>query len=1051
MSRWTRRIAAAVACIVGAQEASAQAVGVISGRVTDLASGQPVGAVNVTIVGSTNGALTGEDGRYIIRQVPAGSVTLNFARIGYESNRTTVTVSGTAPVVADVTLKTAVLSLQTFVTTVTGPTRKIELGTTTSQIAVAEKIRELPVNSMGTLLSGRAAGVQVASSGASGTGSRIRIRGQSSLTLANDPIIFIDGVRIISNTAQGNSGPSRFDDLSPSEIENIEVIKGPSAATLYGTDAANGVIAITTKKGKSGRTTWSVYTENGVIQDPNKGSYPNQYYNWGTVVTRNSAGAITNTQLNQQCRLTLIASNLCIKSDSVTSRNNLNDPLTTPLANGHRNAYGLQVSGGSDRVQFFVSGDLQGEVGIYRMPDMEVERLKRARGVSDLPDWQKRPNYLDRVNLRANLTAQLAQSFNVQVSSSFISSTQNLPPNEDNSTGLMVNAIAGNSARTDNRQIQTVNGVTDTIRLYGQFSSPMGDILSVRNRQDVNRFINSLQGRWQATSWLSARGTVGLDMTEILGLSGNFLDQGPFGTGRIGSLNNGRTLTTQTSLDFGATATNNITSGIQSKFSAGVQYVRNLSRNTSASGNTLPPGAVTLSGAANRSGSESTSEFVTMGTYLEEQLSFGDRLFLTGGIRFDDNSAFGAGFNGARYPKVSASYAISEEPWFPRPNFLDNVRLRSAYGASGNAPGLNAANRFYTSSNYTTTGGAIVTGIVLDQLGNSDLRPEYSGEYEGGFDLGLFDGATNFEVTYFSKLSKDALINRQISPSIGFATQTANIGSVKNAGVEFVLNQRVIDRQNFAFNFNVTGSSTRNKLVTLGEGVTPIFTGNRNTQRNTYGYPLFGMWGRTYTINDRNGDGIIQAPTVATATVPADPGDLILNPGDTTVYLGNTYPKLEMAVSPTLELFNRKLRINGQFDTRAGFKKLNNTLRHQCSTGSYSCRGINDPTAPLEEQAAAVALNNYPGTILTGFYRDMSFTRFRELSVAYQMPDRLARAVRASRWNIILTGRNLYLWSGGYDGVDPETTVGNSDARGGEEYFSTPPLRTFTFRMNFNF
>lgn len=1041
---------AAIACLVAGQAASAQAVGVITGRVTEQGSGQPVAAVSVTIPGTTNGTLTGEDGRYTLRQVASGSVTLSFTRIGFEAGRLTVTVREGAPSTGDLQLKAAVLSLQAFVTTVTGPTRKIELGTTTSQINVAEKIAELPVNSMGTLLSGRAAGVQVSTSGASGTGSRIRIRGQTSLTLSNDPIVFIDGVRIISNTAQGNSGPSRFDDLSPSEIENIEVIKGPSAATLYGTEAANGVIVITTKKGKSGRTTWSVFTENGLITDPNKGNYPLQYYNWGTVVARNSAGAITSTTLNTQCRLTLVATNLCTKSDSVTSRNVLNDPLTSPLTDGRRNAYGMQVSGGTDKVQFFISGDMQGEVGVYKMPDSEIVRLKKSRGVSELPDWQLRPNYLDRVNLRANLSAQISSSANIQLSTGFVKSTQNLPPNEDNSTGLMVNAIAGNGARTDNRQIQTVNGVTDTIRLNGQFASPMGDIISVRNRQDVERFINSLQARWQALSWLSTRATVGLDYTNILGLSGNYLDQGPFGNGRIGGLTNSRTQTSQYTVDIGGTASNTIF-GMGSKLSVGAQYVRNYSRNTQASGSQLAPGAVTVDGGAIRSGSEDNNERITLGTYIEEVLSIGDRLFLTGGIRFDDNSAFGAGFNGAKYPKAAVSYAISDESWFPRPEFVDNLRLRGAYGASGQAPGLNAANRFYGTTSLTLPGSALGTAVQLSSLGNPDLKPEYSEEYEGGFDLGMFGGKTNFEVTYFSKLSKDALISRGLAPSIGFGSQTANIGSVKNAGIEWVFNQRVIDTRTAAFTLNVTGSSTRNKLVTLGEGVAPIFTGNRNSQRNIAGYPLFGMWGRTYTINDRNKDGIIVGPTGTVGTPGYDPGDLVLNPGDTTVFLGSTYPKLEMAVSPSLELFNSRLRFNAQFDTRAGFKKLNNTLRHQCSTGSYSCRGINDPTASLEQQAAAVALNQYPGTILTGFYRDINFTRFRELSASVRMPDRWARALRASAWNVVLTGRNLALWDNGYDGVDPETSVGNSDARGGEEYFTTPPLRTFTFRMNFTF
>jgi hypothetical protein len=162
-------------------------------------------------------------------------------------------------------------------------------------------------------------------------------------------------------------------------------------------------------------------------------------------------------------------------------------------------------------------------------------------------------------------------------------------------------------------------------------------------------------------------------------------------------------------------------------------------------------------------------------------------------------------------------------------------------------------------------------------------------------------------------------------------------------------------------------------------------------------------------------------------------------------FIGPTYPTRELAFSPTIELLGRKLRISGQVDSKWGMKKLNNTKRHQCQAG-ISCQGLYNG-APLEEQAKAVAA---AASIFTGFYEDGSFTRLREMAVSYQMPDRWAKALRASRWNLVLTGRNLGVWTP-FTGVDPETTVGNSDTRGNEEFFSTPPMRYWTFRMNFNF
>ncbi|WP_373068888.1 carboxypeptidase-like regulatory domain-containing protein, partial [Gemmatimonas sp.] len=195
---------------------------------TDAASGNPVGQVRVLVSGTQNGTLTSDNGRYSLRVTTTGAVTLDVNRIGYEATKLTVTVSGATPVVADIQIKQSAFSLSAVVTTVTGQQRKVELANSTTQIAVADKIAELPVANMGGLLSGRAAGVQVVSGGATGSGSRIRIRGQSSLSLSNDPVVIIDGVRMTATSGSsaigvGGSAPSRLDDLNPEEIENIEV------------------------------------------------------------------------------------------------------------------------------------------------------------------------------------------------------------------------------------------------------------------------------------------------------------------------------------------------------------------------------------------------------------------------------------------------------------------------------------------------------------------------------------------------------------------------------------------------------------------------------------------------------------------------------------------------------------------------------------------------------------------------------------------------------------------------------------------------------------
>ncbi len=993
--------------------------GTVVGRVTDAATGQPIQQARVLVQGTQVGSLTAETGRYSLRVPTTGAMVLEISRIGYEAKRININVTAGAPITQDVALSQAAFSLSAVVTTVTGQQRKVELANATAQINVAEKIAELPVSNMGGLLSGRTSSVQVVQTGATGTGSRIRIRGQNSFSLSNDPIVVIDGVRASSQTNNalgvGGSGPSRLDDINPAEIESMEIVKGPSAATLYGTEAANGVIVITTKRGKSGKTKYQIGTENGRID--NTAVYPDMWTLWG----RTTAAPT----VSSPCLLTAVASGACTSVDSLSHGNVLNDPRLTPIGDGSRQQYNLQASGGNDRVQFFVSGQTEGETGIYKLPDLEVTRLKERRGVSELPSSLMRPNALARNSFRANVNAELRKGLFVQASSGYVNSDLRLPQNEDNSNGLMVAALGG-PWRGDLRDAQG-----DSLRGYRSFM--MGDVLAQTTTQAINRFINSISAQWSPTSWLATRAAIGSDFTNRNDLFIAKVGEGPAtGTVRTGNITSSRVDLNQQTADYGATGTFQLTDWLKSTTSVGMQYVRNAVSSTVGTGIGLPPGGVTVSSAATRSSTQSINERRTLGYYVEQQIALREKLFITGGVRRDAASAFGANTRAVYYPKLGASWLISEESFFPRPEFLNSLRLRGTYGASGQIPGATDAVRYYSPGPLTLSNGD-APAASLGSLGNANLKPEFSAETEFGFDLSLFSNRTNIEVTSYSKSTTDALIQRSIAPSLsGLTTQFVNIGNIKNSGLELTWNQRVIDSKAAALSFLLTGSTNKNRMTKLGEGVSPIASGNRNTQRNLPGYPLFGLWDKNIRFNDANGDGIIVLSE--------------LTYSDTAVYQGNTFPTREVAFTPTIELFNKKLRLSGQVDSKWGFKKFNNTLRHQCMNG-VTCRGRYDKSASLQEQANALATSQ---AVYTGMFEDGAFTRFRELSLAYEMPTKWANAFRASRWAVVLTGRNLGVITN-YSGVDPEAAQSNNDARGNEEYFSTPPLRIMTLRMNFSF
>ena len=410
-----------------------------------------------------------------------------------------------------------------------------------ASVDIATKATETTANSLGQLLSGQAAGVQIVSAGAAGGGSRIRIRGQSSLSLGNAPVVYVDGIKVNSQASDGSATrSSRFDDINPDEIETIDILKGPAAATLYGTEAANGVINITTKKGKSGNTRWSFFGENSVSNDQDAGHYRDLWISF----QKNANGTLS------QCLLTQVASGSC-HIDSTYHGNVLNKPGLTPITNGAVSKFGTQVTGGSERNQYFVSGEYNHEIGPYKMPQAEISRLEKERGAA-VPYNSIFPNADARGNLRANLSTQLGSKADFNISSGYIARTDRQPQNEDNSVGLMVDALGG-LARTDLFQKRSA---TDSVALNGYRSYPMGDIYAQERTENMNRFTQGFNARYYPLSWLSARGNVGFDYTLLETKNLIRFDQGPFGeTTRQGSISDSRSENSQYSVDGGATAT----------------------------------------------------------------------------------------------------------------------------------------------------------------------------------------------------------------------------------------------------------------------------------------------------------------------------------------------------------------------------------------------------------------------------------------------------------------------------------------------------------------
>jgi TonB-dependent SusC/RagA subfamily outer membrane receptor len=289
---------------------------VVSGRVTDAGTNEPIGDARVMLANSGLATITNADGRYTLRGVPAGNVELRVLRVGYQEQKKPIVATANALVTLDFSMTRAVVQLQEVVTTATGEQRKVELGNALATINAGKRVEEGAISNMADLMVAKAPGVIVSPPNMTGAAPVIRVRGANSISLSNDPIFIVDGVRVASGSINAGIGGTNFsflNTMSPEEIEDIEIVKGPSAATLYGTQAANGVVVITTKKGRAGASRWTWFAEGGSVQDRN--TYPSTYALWG-----HAPGSTKPIR----CQLATMSATTCI-SDSLTSINLITD------------------------------------------------------------------------------------------------------------------------------------------------------------------------------------------------------------------------------------------------------------------------------------------------------------------------------------------------------------------------------------------------------------------------------------------------------------------------------------------------------------------------------------------------------------------------------------------------------------------------------------------------------------------------------------------------------------------------------------------------------
>jgi TonB-linked SusC/RagA family outer membrane protein len=1036
----------------------AAAQGTITGKVTSAEGGRPLSGAHVLLVGSTQVATTGDDGSYTLRNVAVGSFQVQALHVGYESQKRPVTVTKGETATVDFALTTAVVQLQEVVTTATGQQRRTELGNAISTLNIAEQAEVKPNNNLASMMIAKSPGVTILPGTELGGAPSVRIRGVSSISLTNAPIWYVDGVRYSANglTSGTDVGFSLLNTLNPDEIEDIEIVKGPSAATLYGTNAANGVVLITTKKGRAGDTRWNWTLEDRTIDD--RVPYQDMYANFG----HDSSGNVTRCQLSSMVTPQFAGS--CF-SDSLTHYNWMKDPQNTFVHLGRGSLIGANVSGGNPNVRFFASGDIDNEIGPIQMPWYEVQRFDSLHvGVRN--EWFH-PEAQQRASFRGNLSAALSPTFDLNVNTGFSKLDNRIPPESDliialYYVGMQNYGYKGCPGGKAPCGLDKDPNQSDGTPLHDALQWAPGDIMQVTQNSDVQRFTGSLNGNWRPFPWMRNDGTVGLDLSAVDYFQLCRLNECPPQTNvaRLGRVTDNQYKFRNFSGKVSSTSTWNYKPWLNFQTSLGSDYTNIETDSANTNGTLLPPGGSSVGAASTRNARNTQPTAVkTLGLFVQEQAGINDRLFLTAAIRTDQNSAFGTNFQHVYYPKASLSWIVSDESFFPRFDWLDQFRVRTAYGASGVQPGALAALALYTPTSVSieskspNPSATDTPALTASQVANPDLKPETSTEFEGGFDSDLIHHRLHFEYTFWKKKTKDALIQVLLSPSSTAPTLNPlrNIGSTEGWGHEVQLNAQLFESRRFGWDVLVTGSHFSNKVLDLGidpttgqERVLITNTGGTGAQvRQQVGYPINSAWYHPYTYNDANHDGILQVNEV--------------HVDSSYQYFGYRVPRDIFSIQNGLDFFGGALRVTGSFDYKGGASILDGANNFQCNTGPYACRDTQDPTVSLDRQAAAIAKRfgtSIGGTSYKtslGYFRNNQFWKFREFSTVWQLPNVLRSRIRAQQGSsLVFSARNLHTWSS-WTGIDPEANYGLTQTESQNEFQTTGLPTYFTFRLNLKY
>ena len=1005
-----------MALVPSSAAADDQANGTVSGRVTTGDSNEPVYEATISVSGTALRALTNPDGRYSISGVPEGPHTVFAQRIGFGRDSTSVVVRPNETVTADFVLRQVAVSLNEVVTIGYGTQRRRDLTGAVGSVT-SDDIQRTPVTSVEQALQGKVAGVQVTNgSGQPGSSASVRIRGGNSIAAGNDPLYVIDGVPVAASAdgtntytleTQGVSGLNPLAALNPSDIESVEILKDASATAIYGARASNGVILITTKRGRPGANTVTLGAYHGSQAVRHRLSLLNaqQFADYANAARINGGQPALYTPAEI----------------AALPNTNWQDAIfrTAPVTN-----FEASASGGDNDTHYYVSGNLLKQDGIVLNTN------------------------LNRGSVRLNLDQDISSRFRVGNRFTLSRSQSQLMPNGGGGqevSSVLLNALTAPPTigvlGSGSEYFVGLNTATGRI-----FANPVAAAALITNKEQQNRFVGNVFGEYDLLPKLTFRSSFGADylssMQDFYSPSTTYPGITTSGFGSRGSL----AVTTWLSEN-----TLHFTPGQLGLLHAvdllgGMTLQRTNSDNVSGTSQNFVTDALGQNGLNSGStviGVWTGAPHSSLASYFARaNWNLVDRFLFTVTGRMDGSSKFGKGNQYGFFPSAAIAWRLSDESFVQRLGWFDDLKLRTSYGRTGNQDiGNYRALATLGSSTYLFNGNKVI-GYSPNTLANPNLKWESTTQGNVGLDIALMRSRLLLTADAYNKTTRDLLLEVAVPATLGYSSQLQNIGSVRNRGVELALNTvNTTGAFGWTSGFNIAWN--RNKVLNIGADsmiVGPVGVGAGAVQNPTilkvgqpinsfYGYVYAGMANGQPTYADLSGDGVVSTEDqqIIGSAEPSYTG------GFTNDF---TFRNFDLSVFIQFSKGNQIYNITRALLTNDAGN--NNQLVDVLPAQSGGANGIPVPKIG----------NTYDARPSTLFVEDGSYIRGKNIRLGYHLPESFLQSTRTGHLQnaqIYLSAQNFFTKTK-YTGFDPEVSeYATSVLAQGMDFGTYPQTRQFIF------